>query len=84
MITIRHTFEPMTEDMRPQDERLDGSTLAFETLEHGGDFPDTMPQAIRITDAEGRQCTYVPITVQGRVVRSHGFHLEEAPAPASA
>lgn len=78
MRTIRHTFELMTEEMRPHDEHLDGSTLVFETLEHGGDYPDAMPQAIRITDADGRQCTYVPITVQGRVVRSYGFHSEAA------
>ena len=25
----------------------------FETLEHGGDYPDTMPQALQVTDAEG-------------------------------
>ncbi len=35
-----------------------------------------MPQAIIATDAEGRSCTYVPITEGGRVVDSLGFRLE--------
>jgi hypothetical protein len=44
--TISHTFETMTPDMGPQDPTLDGSTLTFTTLEHGGEYPDTIPQAI--------------------------------------
>ena len=40
-----HHFEPMTPEKRPQDPHLDGTGLMFETLEHGGDEPDTMPQA---------------------------------------
>jgi hypothetical protein len=37
-------------------------------MEHGGEYPDTMPQAIRLVDAEGRSYIYVPITQeeQGR------------------
>src|SRR5439155_20982924 len=35
--------------------RTDGSGLQFETLRHGGDFDDAMPQAIRLTDADGRR-----------------------------
>jgi hypothetical protein len=30
------------------------------TPEHGGEYPDTMPQAIEVTDAEGRTRVYVP------------------------
>ena len=71
-----HEFEEMPEDRRPQDPNMDGSGLRFETLEHGGEFPDTMPQAVRITDAEGRSCLYVPVTVKGRVVDSKRFTLE--------
>jgi hypothetical protein len=64
----------MEEHMRPQDETLDGSELKFETMEHGGKFPDSMPQAIRVTDAAGRWCIYVPTTdIDGQVVRSHGY-----------
>jgi hypothetical protein len=32
-----------------------------------------MPQAIRLTDPQGRSCIYVPIKVNGRVVDSKGF-----------
>jgi hypothetical protein len=35
-----------------------------------------MPQAVRITDAEGRSCLYVPVTVNGMVVDSKRFTLE--------
>lgn len=74
-VTTSHTYETMTEEMRPQDDHLDGSTLKFETLEHGGEYPDTMPQAVKATDAAGRWCIYVPIEVGGKVVRSHGYNL---------
>lgn len=43
---------------RPQDLNLDGDGWTFETLEHGGAEPDTMPQAIRATDAAGRSWIY--------------------------
>src|ERR1700719_2502855 len=42
----------------PEDTAL-GSQPVDETLEHGGDEPDNMPQAIRATDASGRWATYV-------------------------
>ena len=35
--------------------------------------PDNMPQAILLTDAEGRTCTNGPIRVNGRIVRSIGL-----------
>ena len=59
-----------------QDPNMDGSGLRFETLEPGGEFPDTMPQAVRITDAEGSSCIYVPVKVAGRGVDSKKFALE--------
>ena len=37
--------------MRPQDPHGSGTGLRFETGEHGGDYPDNMPQAIPMTDA---------------------------------
>ena len=74
-ITRSHTFREMSEDARPQDPTLDGEGWTFETLEHGGEYPDTMPQAIRATDAEGRACVYVPVSVDGRVVDSVSFNL---------
>jgi len=75
LITRSHTFREMPEDRRPQDSRLDGTGWTFETLEHGGEYPDAMPQAIRATDAEGRSCIYVPVRVNGRVVDSISFNL---------
>jgi hypothetical protein len=44
---------------RPQGPMLNGEGLIFTTLEHGGDYPDTMPQAIEVRDAQGRSCIYV-------------------------
>jgi len=52
-------------ERRPQDPGLD---LKFETLEHGGDYSDAMPQAIRVTDAEGRSCLYFPARLEGKVI----------------
>jgi hypothetical protein len=45
------TFRELTETMRPQDPHGDGTGLRFETGEHGGEYP---PQAITVTDAQGR------------------------------
>jgi hypothetical protein len=52
---------------------MDGSGLRFETMDHGGEYPDGMPQAIKLTDSEGRSCIYVPITQGGKVVDSQGY-----------
>ena len=71
---ITHEFEELTLEKRPQDPHLNGSGLQFETLEHCGEYPDTMPQAVRITDAEGRSCLYVPVTVNGGVVTASDSH----------
>ncbi len=76
MITSTHRYKTMTEDMRPQDYAMDGSDLTFETLEHGGAFPDVMPQAIKVTDPAGKWCIYLPTTEDGKVVQSHGFGMK--------
>lgn len=68
-----HDYEILTEEKRPQDPDMDGSGLTFTTLEHGGKYPDMMPQAIRVTDADGKTCVYVPITEQGQIVDSKGY-----------
>jgi hypothetical protein len=55
----------------------DGTGLRFETLDHGGEYQDTMPQAIKLIDAEGRSCIYAPITQDGKVVvDSQGYVLD--------
>ena len=62
-------------DERPQDPWLDGRDMRFKgfrirTLEQGGEYPDTMPQVIEVTDAEGRKALYVPLSRDGHVVQS--------------
>jgi hypothetical protein len=69
-MTLIHKFAEMTPDKRLQDPNLDGTGLRFETMEHGGEYPDTMPQALRLVDAEGRSCIYVAIMEDGKVVDS--------------
>jgi hypothetical protein len=76
---ITHNYEEMTPDKRPQDSDMDGEGWTFELLDHGGEYPDAMPQAIRATDPQGRQCMYVPITVEGKVVDSKGFMSDSTP-----
>jgi hypothetical protein len=49
----------MKPEDRPQDSAGDLRGWTFKSLEHGGDEPDSMPQVIQATDAEGRQCLYV-------------------------
>ena len=49
------TFRELTYTMRPQDPHGDGIRLRFETGEHGGDYPDNMPQDAIHT--RGRQLT---------------------------
>jgi hypothetical protein len=66
-------FAPLAPERRPQDPQMDGSGLHFETMDHGGEYPDDMPQAIKLTDAKGRSCIYVPITQDGKVVDSQGY-----------
>jgi hypothetical protein len=41
---LTHKFAEMTPEKRPQDPYMDGTGLRFETMEHGGEYPDTMPQ----------------------------------------
>ena len=73
---LTHRFAQLTPEKRPQDPSMDGTGLRFEPFDHGGEYPDTMPQAIKLTDADGRSCIYVPITQNGRVVDSQGYSLD--------
>jgi len=43
---LTHKFAEMTPEKRPRDPHMDGTALRFETLNHGREYPDTMPQAI--------------------------------------
>ena len=49
---LTHRFALLTPEKRPQDPHMDGTGLRFETMEHGGEYPDTMPQAIKLVEAE--------------------------------
>ena len=62
------TFRELTYTMRPQDSHGDGTGLRFETGEHGGDYPDNMPQTITVTDVQGRWAVYVPLRIGGKIV----------------
>ena len=73
---LTHRFVEMTSDKHPQDPHMDSTGLRFETMEHGGEYPDTMPQAIKLIDAEGRSCIYVPIMQNGKVIDSQGYVLD--------
>jgi hypothetical protein len=73
---LTRRFAKLSPEKRPQDPHLDGTDLRFETMEHGGEYPDTMPQAIKLIDAEGRSCVYVPITQDGKVVDSQARALD--------
>ena len=70
---LTHKFTEMTPDKRPQDRHMDGTGLRFETMDHGGEYPDTMPQAIKLIDAEGRSCVYVPIRRTARWLTAKGM-----------
>jgi hypothetical protein len=61
-------FDELKPSMRPQDIHGDGKDWIFETSEHGGDEPDTMPQAIKATDGLGRWAIYVPLSRNGKIV----------------
>jgi hypothetical protein len=56
----------------------EGSGPALGNLEHGGEYPDTMPQAIKLIDAEGRSSIYVPIMQNGKVVVGSQGHVFDA------
>jgi hypothetical protein len=56
---------------RPQDPSMDGRDLKIlKTMEHGGEEPDMMANAIRIGDAQGRSAVYVVLKIDGKVVDS--------------
>jgi hypothetical protein len=73
---LTRRFAPLPPERRPQDLRQDGSGLRFETMDHGGEYSDLMPQAIKLIDAEGRSCIYVPTMQDGKVVDCQGHVMD--------
>ena len=75
-----YEYRPLLPEERPQDPHLDGRDLTFETLEHGGEFSDAMPQVIRMTDPAGRSAVYVPLRVDGKIVDGDGLRKRRPPS----
>ena len=64
-------LRPLLPEERPQDPTMDGRDLKIlKTMEHGGEEPDMMANAIRIGDAQGRSAVYVVLKIDGKVVDS--------------
>ena len=74
---LMRKFPLLPPDKRPQDPNLDGTGLRFKTLDHGGEYPDTMPQAIQVTDTSERTCLYVPVTQNGKVVDAVAGEIDD-------
>jgi hypothetical protein len=72
---LTNRFAEMTPDKRPQDPHMDGTGLRFETLDHGGEYPDHAA-GHQLTDAQVRSAIYVPITQDGKVVDGLGYILD--------
>jgi hypothetical protein len=79
---LMQKFKELERENRPQDPFLDGIGLRFETMERGGEYPDTIPQAIKLIDAEGRTCICVPITQNVKVRPRLKTHSESQQPPA--
>jgi hypothetical protein len=60
--TRQQPYDELRPDQLPRDPSRDGAGWTLTTREQGGAEPDTMPQAIEVTDAAGRVAVYVPIT----------------------
>ncbi len=71
---LTHKFAEMTPEKRPQDPHMDGTGLRFETMEHGGEFPDTMRKpSSRSTLRVAPAFTYRSC----KTVDSEGYALED-------
>jgi hypothetical protein len=61
-------FRELTYTTRPQDPHGTAPGCGSRQESNGGDYPDNMPQAITVTDAQGRWAVYVPLRVGGKIV----------------
>jgi hypothetical protein len=59
-------FDVLEPEDRPQDDGGDGRELRFATREHDEMM---MPRAIEVADAKGRWAIYVPLEINGKMVR---------------
>ena len=60
------TFDVLVPQDRPRDTYGNGRSLRFITSEHD---EMTMPQVIEVRYAEGRWAVYVPLEINGKMVR---------------
>jgi hypothetical protein len=70
-----HKFAALTVEKRTKDPHMTGPVYASRPRNSAGEFPDTVPQAIKLIDAKGRSCIYVPISQDGNVADSQGYIL---------
>ena len=56
---------------------MDGTGLRFETMEHGGEYPDTMPQAIQLMSRATPASMTDLAGWQGRGQSGYMFSLED-------
>ena len=50
---LTHRFAQLTPEKRPWDPNMDGTGLRSETMEHGGEYPDTGPHSFDQGPSEG-------------------------------
>jgi hypothetical protein len=70
---LTHRFAELTPEQRPPGPAARRDRLALRDDGAWWVYPGTMPQVIKLTDAQGRSCIYVPIAQNGKVVDSQGF-----------
>jgi hypothetical protein len=73
---LTHRFKELAAEKRPRDPHLDGDRPSVREAGSRRRYPDTMPQAVKLSDAEGRSCIYVPITQNGKGVDRKGQSLD--------
>jgi len=72
---LTHKFAEMTPAKRPQDLHMDGTGLRFETMDHGGEYPDNAAS----NQAHRRRGPMLHLRADhadGKVVDSQGFMLD--------
>ena len=73
VMKLTHRFAELTPEQRPPGPAARRDRLALRDDGVWWVYPGTMPQVIKLTDAQGHSCIYVPIAQNGKVVDSQGF-----------
>jgi hypothetical protein len=72
---LTHRFAQLRPEKRPQDPRMDGTGLRFETMEHGGVSRRHAPSH-QVGGCRRPLLHLRPITQDGKVVDSQGYILD--------